>query len=218
MTCDESARPAIGAIVLAAGAGTRFGGPKALAKTGNRLWLRIAYDLLGSVGISPVVFVIGADADLVKTAWTDTVTLNQGSEQPLWVVNDCWRDGRTGSIQSGLSQISARLDAVVIHQVDFPFVQVATVKAMIKRFAALTALDSTKSGTGAGQVVLPRANGRSGHPLLISRQLIEEVNSLGVDEPLSHVIKRDAGRVSFADVEDEGIHRNINTPVDGEQD
>jgi CTP:molybdopterin cytidylyltransferase MocA len=51
-------------VVLAAGAGTRFGGPKALARTAaGEPWLALAVGTLRAAGCEPVVVVLGTGAD-----------------------------------------------------------------------------------------------------------------------------------------------------------
>ena len=58
------------AIVLAAGAGSRFGGHKLLATVEGRPILQHVLDRLAEAGLADVIVVIGDDADEVETAIT----------------------------------------------------------------------------------------------------------------------------------------------------
>jgi CTP:molybdopterin cytidylyltransferase MocA len=51
-------------LVLAAGAGTRFGGPKALAREPDGTpWIALAVRMLRAAGCDPVLIALGASAD-----------------------------------------------------------------------------------------------------------------------------------------------------------
>ena len=56
------------AVILAAGAGRRVGGPKALLQAGDETFLARAARLLARPGVSGVVAVIGHDAERVAAA------------------------------------------------------------------------------------------------------------------------------------------------------
>ena len=57
---------AVTAVVLAAGAGTRFGGGKLLAQIGGRPILQHVLDALAAAGVDDVVVVLGADTDAIE--------------------------------------------------------------------------------------------------------------------------------------------------------
>ncbi|MBD0323762.1 MAG: NTP transferase domain-containing protein, partial [Aldersonia sp.] len=56
---NAEATPVAG-LLLAAGAGRRFGGPKALAERDGRAWVQIAIDVLRDGGCSQLYTVTGA--------------------------------------------------------------------------------------------------------------------------------------------------------------
>ena len=58
----------VAAIVLAAGAGSRFGGGKLLATVDGRPLLQHTLDRLAEAGIDDVIVVLGADAAAVEAA------------------------------------------------------------------------------------------------------------------------------------------------------
>jgi CTP:molybdopterin cytidylyltransferase MocA len=130
-------------VLLAAGAGTRYGMPKALAEQGE--WLQIAIDALRRGGCDDVVVVLGA-------AVVDVPSPARA------VVADDWATGMSASLRTGLAAAGgARY--VVLHLVDTPDVG-ADVMARV-----LEAAQSAVSG-------LARATfgGRPGHPVVIERR------------------------------------------------
>lgn len=181
------------AVVLAAGAGTRYGRPKALAGDEKRPWVAAACETLRRAGMDEIVVVVGAEADAVRRV------LPLGARA---VENPDWARGRTGSLQAALRALAATADGALIHQVDFPEVASATVRALGVAFAA--------QERRAGIIVVPAQGGRRGHPIVLGREVWPEALALGPDEPLRTVVRRDAGRVIEVAVDDPGIHRNRN--------
>lgn len=137
----------VAGLLLAAGAGRRFGTPKALVSHNGSLFVESAARTLVQAGLEPVVVVLGAAADEVRaSARLDGVTL---------VDNPDWASGMGSSLRVGLRAVGAA-DAVVVLPVDTPGV---TVEAVM-RLAELSEPD-----------VLARAtyDGEPGHPVIIGR-------------------------------------------------
>ncbi|MEZ0358129.1 NTP transferase domain-containing protein [Mycobacterium sp. SA01] len=130
-------------ILLAAGAGTRYGMPKVLAAQGE--WLRLAVEALAAGGCDDVVVVLGA-AIVDVPAGTRSVVAEQ------------WRRGMGASLLTGLAAVSDA-DHAVILTVDTPDIG-ADVVARV-----LGAARESSSG-------LARASyhGRPGHPVVIARE------------------------------------------------
>jgi CTP:molybdopterin cytidylyltransferase MocA/SAM-dependent methyltransferase len=61
-------QPSVRTIVLAAGAGSRFGGGKLLARFGRRPILQHVLDRLAEAGVDDPVVVLGRDAELIEAA------------------------------------------------------------------------------------------------------------------------------------------------------
>lgn len=98
----------IAGLVLAAGAGVRFGGPKApVVMNGERL-VDHAVRCLREGGCDPILVVLGA--------WVGAVP---GAQV---VVNDEWATGMASSLRAGLAELQPRSDvtSVVVTLVDLP--------------------------------------------------------------------------------------------------
>ena len=134
-------------MLLAAGAGRRFGMPKALVRHRGRLFVEHAAAVLHQAGCSPVVVVLGAQATEVLS----TATLPGSSI----VDNANWATGMGSSLRAGLTELSTSdVVAVVVLPVDTPGVT----PAAVHRLATLATPD-----------ILARAtyHGRPGHPVLL---------------------------------------------------
>lgn len=131
-------------VVLAAGAGTRYGMPKVLADDGN--WLRCAVFALRDGGCDDVVVVLGA-----------AVVDVPAPARP--VLADDWKEGMSASLRAGISALESEpADHAVLMTVDTPDIGAAVVQRV------LSAARSAPSGiarAGYGR--------RPGHPVVIAR-------------------------------------------------
>jgi nicotine blue oxidoreductase len=134
-------------IVLAAGAGTRYGMPKALV--GGGAWLRAAVAALRDGGCDDVVVVLGAagegQVDLPPVARV--------------VVADDWAAGLSASVRAGLSALREGTGYAVITTVDTPDVNAAATQRV------LTFARASRSGLARAEY-----DGRPGHPVVIARR------------------------------------------------
>ncbi|MGH3872212.1 MAG: nucleotidyltransferase family protein [Pseudonocardiaceae bacterium] len=140
----------IAGLLLAAGAGRRYGMPKALVDGGA--WLRRAVATLADGGCDPVLVVVGAQADQVTPLVPETAGV---------VLAPDWAQGMGASLRTGLSELSRsappQVQAALVHLVDLPDVDAS----VVRRLVAL-----------AGPTVVARAGFASqpGHPVLFGRQ------------------------------------------------
>ena len=133
-------------LLLAAGAGTRYGGPKALARDDDGTsWL-----LRSVVALTPcaqIVVVLGAEAERAAALLPMSVRR---------VRADDWAEGMGASLRVGLGALDAGVhDAALVSLVDLPDVDAAVVARVL--------------GSAVGPDALARASydGVPGHPVLI---------------------------------------------------
>ncbi len=140
---------AITGILLAAGAGTRLGGPKALQRADDGTpWLTTGVQLLLDGGCDRVVVVVGATASLARPLipMDARVTTIEAAD---------WADGMSHSLRAGLTAATAAdtNDAALITLVDLPALPVAVLARVIAADGPLR------------QAVY---DGRPGHPVFIA--------------------------------------------------
>src|SRR5687768_4988584 len=106
----------VGAVVLAAGRGSRFGdaAPKTLARLGRRPLVAHAVAAARSSGLRPVVVVVGCQASDVAAA--------AGVGIEVLIENPNWEEGMSTSLRAGLAAILAdrTVTAVAVALADQP--------------------------------------------------------------------------------------------------
>ncbi|WP_406267081.1 nucleotidyltransferase family protein [Nocardia sp. NBC_00881] len=142
--------PACAGIVLAAGAGTRYGRPKAIAEGGA--WLRAAVAALTGAGCEPVIVVLGATGPSPQI-----VDLPPGA-QYVWAAD--WATGLGASLRAGLIAVArtpARFAAIM--PVDTPDVGAEVVARVTAAAFAAT--------SGLARAVF---HNTPGHPVVIAHK------------------------------------------------
>jgi CTP:molybdopterin cytidylyltransferase MocA len=179
----------VAGILLAAGGGTRFGGPKALAEFhGERLADRGA-QLLHLGGAAPVIVVTGA------------VPLDLPGA--VIVHNPAWPTGMGSSLAAGLRGVPANCAAAVVALVDQPLVGAAAVRRLIcaHREGATVAV--------AAYHGVPR------NPVLLAREHWAAVVALAVgDVGARPFLRAHPALVTLVECGDTGDPADADTPQD----
>ncbi|WP_053202404.1 nucleotidyltransferase family protein [Jiangella muralis] len=184
----------VAGLVLAAGSGSRYGGPKALVEyEGSRLVDR-AVSLLRGGGCAPVVVVSGAVPLTVPGA--------------VVVHNPDWATGMGSSLRAGLRALSwAPTDAVVVALVDQPWVGVEAVTRLRTAWAA-----------GDVPVAVATYDGRRGNPVLLARPVWPEVAALADgDVGARPFMQAHPDLVTLVDCTGTGSPADVDTPADLDQ-
>lgn len=141
-------------VVLAGGAGRRFGMPKALVRADDGTpWVQLACRALLDGGCRDVVVVLGARAgeaeELVPAGATSVVAAD-------------WASGIAASLRTGLAAAGdTAADAAVVSLVDLPGLRADAVRRVL----------GTAQDPDAARGALARATygGKPGHPVLVGR-------------------------------------------------
>jgi molybdenum cofactor cytidylyltransferase len=152
--------PEVGGVILAAGEGRRFGGPKQLALLDGRPLIEHALGAMLAVpAISPVVVVLGAHADRIR-AEADL------SGADIVVCRD-WADGQSASLRAGVDALGD-VEAAVITLADQPFITPEVIAGVLEQRGRHLAVRATYDS-------------RPGHPVLLERRLLDHVGELEGD-------------------------------------
>ena len=172
----------VAGLVLAAGAGVRFGGPKApFVLDGERLVDR-AVRVMRDAGCEPIVVVLGA--------WVGEVP------DAVVVVNDEWPEGMGSSLRTGLTALDLMpaidslpaVHSVVVTLVDLPGLTAEGVRRIV---------DSPAS------IVAATFDGERGHPVKFAREHWAEIIAVArADEGARRFLagRSDVVRVEIGDV------------------
>lgn len=145
-------------LLLAAGAGRRMGGPKALVRPdpAGPTMLETTLDRLFHAGLERVVTVVGAAAD-------ESAPLAESAGAEVVVARD-WDEGMGASLRAGLEHLAASapddVDAALVTLVDLPDVGTRVHRRVL----------GAARGVGSGALVRAEFDGRPGHPVLIGRE------------------------------------------------
>ena len=183
------------AILLAAGASSRMGSPKALLDWGGRPLVAAQVAALAAAGCDPVIVVLGSQAGAVRRA------LPRGAR---WTINGAWREGRAGSIRAGARAAPRHAERVVVASVDQPC-SASAVRALVEALGA----------NREARIAVPRHGGRNGHPPVFDAALLPELRRASErGEGLREARRRWRERTIFVEVEDAGVLLNLNTAED----
>lgn len=144
---------ALTGIVLAAGAGTRMGRPKALMRAADGTpWLHLACSLLTEAGCDRIIVVLGAGADDAEPLVPEGVEIVRAER---------WAEGMGASLRAGLAAASGVVGslslAALVTLVDLPGLPVSVAHRVLE------------GGIAADSVRQAVFEGRPGHPVLIGR-------------------------------------------------
>lgn len=174
----------ISAIVLAAGAGTRFGGTKQLAALRGKPLAQHAVDAATEAGVDEVVLVLGHDAAPIREAL-------HLSGPVRWVVNPRWSTGMASSIAAGIAGVHPATEAAVVLLADQPGITSQHVRALLDAYAARRS-------------PIVRLRFRSGPgPALLARRVWPEVSALEGDTGARELIQRRPDLVEEVDMSED---------------
>ena len=189
----------IPAIILAGGASTRMGQPKAALPfgPGHTVLSRGVETLLGA-GVTRVVVVAGAHPAAVRGA------LGAEDDRVRVVEHRGWAAGQLTSLWRGMEEVDAPgVDALLVTLVDVPLVAPATVRALIDAWQGTRAL-----------IVRPARGRRHGHPVLFDRRLFAELRAADPAVGAKPVVRAHAADILDVVVEDEGAFLDLDRPDD----
>lgn len=146
----------VAGLLLAAGAGRRLGGPKALLVVGGRTLAARGVALLRDGGCDTVLVVLGAEADGVRREIPDADT----------VVAPDWAEGLGASLRAGLTALAGtEAGACVVALVDQPLVRPEAVRRLL-----ICAADDP-----AADAIVATYEGQPRNPVLLRRRVWAEV-------------------------------------------
>jgi CTP:molybdopterin cytidylyltransferase MocA len=180
----------IGGLVLAAGAGTRFGRPKQLVDLDGRPLLEHSIRTLMASPVERVVVVLGSVAD--------QVIARVDSHGAAFVVCERWDEGQSASLACGLAELSD-CDAVVITLGDQPLMAPEAIERVIA--ARAEGVDAVRA-TYAGE---------PGHPVLLERTLFGRMRDVTGDHGARNLLLSVPTREVACD--DLGGGEDVDTPA-----
>jgi molybdenum cofactor cytidylyltransferase len=185
------------AVVLAAGASSRMGRPKAALSLAHRADTFLARIIrsLSAAGVADIVVVTGALADIVRLAAGPT------DRRVRFVHNPRWEDGQLSSLLAGLGDPTPELEAILLTLVDVPLVSTATIAAVLSAWRVSRA-----------PIVRPARGDAHGHPVIFDRAVFEELRRADLAAGAKTVVRTHAAEILNVPTDDLGAFADVDTP------
>lgn len=197
----ERDRTSLEAVVLAAGAGARFGGAKLLASLNGAPLIAGALRAAFLAPVRRVLVAVGNDAALRETI--EATARGMGAADRLVLVEvDDPAEGMGASLRAAARGLSSDLSGVFVFLGDMPVIDPATPVRLAE------ALD------GPDRIVVPTHLGRRGHPVLFGARWLPALQALSGDEGARALLESASARLARIPVEDPGIHLDVDRPED----
>ena len=159
---------AVGAVVMAAGAGRRMGcRPKSLLQRDGESLLLRQVRLLRQCGVGDISVVLGHHAERLQVVLVAAQAAGLVGDASLaWVRNPAPDDGPGSSLRYGLRSLPDELDTVLVVLGDQPLLEAEDVRVV---------LDAWQARAPGIELVVPSQGGEPGHPIAFGRRLREAV-------------------------------------------
>jgi molybdenum cofactor cytidylyltransferase len=189
-------RTEVGGVILAAGKSSRYeSGNKLLAIIDGKPVVRQVAETATAAPLSEIVAVVGHEGVAVAEALEGL---------PLSLRhNDDYTTGQSASVRHGVDYAQdSGWDAALFLLGDMPFVRTETIEELIDTYR-----------TGTATVVVPEHEGARGNPVLFDGYHFEALASVSGDRGGREIIET-TERAAFIEVEDPGVHWDIDTDAD----
>lgn len=183
----------IAGVILAAGASSRMGSPKALLDYRGETFVGRLVRVLSPV-CDPVIVVLGYHAEKIRPAI---------DPRAIAVINPEPERGQLSSLQTALAELPEGSEGFMFVPVDCPAAEPATVARVAEVFRGRDA---------AFHFVVPQYRGKHGHPVCASREIAAEILALPSTAQARDVVHRHVPDTLYIDVEDAGILTDVDDP------
>ncbi len=198
-------RMTVGAVLLAAGAGSRLGGkPKSLLELGGVPLIMRQLVALSGAGVDEVVVVLGHHAEAIEAAIRHL---------PITLVhNPAPDEGQASSVRIGLQALSPRIDAVMVALADQPLITAQDITALISAYRK----------RGEKSMVVPRVSAADGstapgNPVMFDAALREQWLAGSADLTCRNWREKHPESVQWFETDNRHYRIDIDTPEDLER-
>ncbi len=180
-------------IILAAGESKRLGKPKQLLEFHGQTLISRTIETALRVNSNNVSVVLGANAEKIK---------KEIENFPVKIcVNENWQNGMASSLKSGLENLDAEIDAVIIMLGDQPLIEARHIKSLIDKF------EQTRN-----PIIAAIYKNTNGVPALFTKKFFPELLQLEGDTGAKKLIQKFIDLVESVEMPEAAI--DVDTPED----
>jgi molybdenum cofactor cytidylyltransferase len=180
------------AIILAAGESRRMGFPKMLLPFNGIAMLDLVIRNVRDSIVDDILVVLGAERESL------TELLSASSVK--YCFNDNYKEGMLSSVKCGFRNLPSAVETVMVFQGDQPFIASSVINMVIEAYRT----------TGKG-IVIPVYKNKRGHPLLIDKKYISEIELLDDTSGLRSLSYKFSDDVLEVETDDPGILKDFDT-------
>jgi len=188
------------AIVLAAGAGARFGGAKLLAPWRGGVLLDGALEAAFAAPVRRVTLAVGAEAERVTAAARAFAARRNALSRLTIVTTPDWSLGMSASLKAAVARLPRDVDAVFVFLGDMPLIPRSIPLALAKAL------------TPHVDAAAPVYEGVMGHPPLIGASLFPAIGRLEGDRGARRLLETLGARLAQTPAPDAGVLVDVDTP------
>ena len=185
----------VSAVIMAAGAGTRFGAIKQLAPWGAYTMIEHIMRLVVDSQADEVTVVLGAHAEQIRRHLPPLDAKTQV------VLNPAWQQGMSTSVRAGICQSRITPSATIFINVDQPGIR----RDIIDRLIAI-------HRTSGAPIVAPRYGNMRGNPVLWDRSLFDELHTLSGDVGGREILRQHWREIAWLELDSEEELTDTDTP------
>ena len=187
--------PQVAAVVLAAGQSRRMGTlNKLLVEIDGTAMVRRAVDTVTAAGVSPVIVVLGHEAERVRDALAGTGV--------RFVENPEFAGGLSTSLKTGLAALPDDVDGALVSLGDMPLVEPRDIARLLAAFNPVE----------GRAIIVPTFRGKRGNPVLWARRFFAEMREAAGDTGAKHLIGGHPELVAEVEMPRESVLVDIDTP------
>ncbi len=192
------------ALVLAAGAGSRFGGGKLVALYRGRPVLHGALEAALASPARRVILVTGHEAETTERSADDFIRRSASAPRLTRVRAADHRQGLGASVSAGAREIAGDVDAALLFLADMPRVPHSIAAALI-------------GALGDAAAAAPECQGRRGHPVLFARRLLPALLTASGDQGARDALQGLGSALRLVPTEDDGVLFDVDRTEDLDQ-
>jgi molybdenum cofactor cytidylyltransferase len=171
-----------------------MGSPKALLDYRGETFVARLVRVYSEI-CAPVIVVLGYHASAIRPSIPITA---------IAVTNPQPERGQLSSLQTALAELPADAEGFLFAPVDSPAVELSTVERLAAEF---------RRRDPATLFVIPRYQGKRGHPVFATRAIAEEILALPATAQARDIVHSHIARTRYIDVEDAGILTDVDDPA-----